>query len=98
MTRGAFLLTLILAATLCDAASRCPDPKLQEAEIGGNTINGGVVLHKKPVKFAKVRLYSSSGETAWIGKTDKDGTFKTAQFPPATIDLRLVGGAVPQST
>ena len=53
MTRGAFLLALIMGATLCNAASCCPDPKLQEAAIGGNTINGGVVLHKKPVKFAK---------------------------------------------
>lgn len=71
-----------LAATLCSAGSHCPDPKLQEAAIGGNTIDGRVLLHKKPLKFAKVRLRSSSGETAWIGKTDKDGTFKTAQLPP----------------
>ena len=91
MTRGAFLLALILAVTLCNAASRCPDPKQQEAAIGGNTINGGVVLHKKPVKFAKVRLYSSSGETAWIGKTDKDGTFRTTQLPPGDYRLEISG-------
>jgi hypothetical protein len=91
VTCGAFLLTLILAATLCSAASRCPDPKLQEAEIGGNTINGGVVLHKKPLKFAKVRVYSSSGETAWIGKTDKGGAFKTAQLPPGDYRLEISG-------
>jgi hypothetical protein len=91
MTRGAFLLTLILPATLCNAASRCPDLKLQEAAIGGNTINGGVVLHKKPVKFANVHLYSSSGETAWIGKTDKDGTFKTAQLPPDDYRFEISG-------
>ena len=98
MACGAFLLTLILAATLCSAASRCPDPKLQEAVIGGNTINGGVVLHKTPLKFAKVRVYSSSGKTAWIGKTDKNGAFKTVQLTRATIALRLVGGAVLPST
>jgi len=91
VTRGAFLLALILAATLCNAASRCPDPKQQEAAIGGKTINGGVVLHKKPVKFAKVRLYSSSGETAWIGKTDKDGTFRTTQLPPGDYRLEISG-------
>jgi hypothetical protein len=91
VTRGAFLLTLILAATLCNAASRCPDPKLKEAAIGGSTIDGGVVLHKKPVKFAKVRLYSSSGQTAWIGKTDKDGRFRTAQLPPGDYRLEIIG-------
>ena len=91
MTCGAFLLSLIFAATLCNAASQCPDPKLQEAAIGGNTINGGVVLHKKPVQFAKVRLYSSSGETAWTGKTDKDGTFKTGQLPPGDYRLEIRG-------
>jgi hypothetical protein len=61
MTCGAFLLTLSLAATLCNAASQCPDPKLQEAAIGGNTINGGVVLHKKPVKFANALVFLSWG-------------------------------------
>jgi hypothetical protein len=91
VTRSAFLLTLILAATLCNAASRCPDPKLQEAVIGGNTINGGVVLHKKPVKFAQVRVYSSSGEIAWMGKTDKDGAFKTTQLPSGDYRLEISG-------
>ena len=64
---------------------------LQEATIGGNTVNGGVVLHKKPVKFANVRLYSSLGETAWIGKTDKDGAFTTAQLPPGDYQLEIGG-------
>jgi len=64
---------------------------LQEAVIGGNTIDGGVVLHKKPVKFARVRVYSSSGEIAWIGKTDKDGTFKTAQLPSGDYRLEISG-------
>jgi hypothetical protein len=80
-----------LALSLCVTASHCPDPKLREAAIGGNTINGGVVLHKKPVKFAKVRLYSSSGEAAWIGKTDKNGTFKTAQLSPGDYRLEIGG-------
>jgi hypothetical protein len=88
---GTFLLTLILPATLCSAASRCPDPKLQEAVIGGLQLNGGVVLHKKPLKFAKVRVYSSSGKTAWIGKTDKNGAFKTVQLPPGDYRLEISG-------
>jgi hypothetical protein len=65
--------------------------KLQEAVIGGNTINGGVVLHKKPLKFAKVRVYSSSGKTAWIGKTDKNGAFKTVQLTPGDYRLEISG-------
>ena len=85
------LVTVVLALSLRAIASRCPDPRLQETAIGGNTINGGVVLHKKPVKFANVRLYSSLGETAWIGKTDKDGTFKTAQLPPGDYRLEIGG-------
>ena len=89
MLRDVFLLTLILAATLYNAAPRCPDPKLQKAAIGGNTVNGGVELHKKPLKFAKVRLYSSSEETAWIGKTDKDGAFRTTRLPPDDYRLEI---------
>jgi hypothetical protein len=83
--------TVVLALSLCATASRCPDPQLQEAAIGANTINGGVVLHKRPVKCAKVRLYSSSGKTAWIGKTDKDGRFKTDQLPPGNYRLEISG-------
>jgi hypothetical protein len=91
MLRDVFLLTLISAATLYNAAPRCPDPKLQKAAIGGNTVNGGVELHKKPLKFAKVRLYSSSEETAWIGKTDKDGAFRTTRLPPDDYRLEISG-------
>lgn len=83
--------TVVLALSLCVTASHCPDPQLQEAAIGANTINGGVVLHKRPVKCAKVRLYSSSGKTAWIGKTDKDGRFKTDQLPPGNYRLEISG-------
>ena len=92
MLRDVFLLTLILAATLYNAAPRCPDPKLQKSwPIGGNTVNGGVELHKKPLKFAKVRLYSSSEDTVWIGKTDKDGAFRTTQLPPDDYRLEIGG-------
>jgi len=84
-------LTLILAASLCIAAPRCPDPRLRQATIGGDTITGGVTLHKKPVKFAQVRLYSSSGKTAWIGTTDKNGRFTSNKIPPDDYRIEVSG-------
>jgi len=38
-----------------------------------------------------VRLYSSSGETAWVGKTDKDGRFGTAKLAPGDYRLEVSG-------
>ena len=87
-------LPVVLTASLCLAASRCPDPRLQDATIGGNRIIGYVVLHKKPLKFARMRLYSASGETAWIGKTDKDGGFSTTQLPPGGYRLEVSGWGI----
>jgi hypothetical protein len=84
-------LTAVLAVSVSVAAARCLDPKLKEAVIGGNTINGGVILHEKPLRFSKVRVHASSRETAWIGKTDKDGTFKTTQLPPGDYRLKISG-------
>jgi len=43
------------------------------------------------VKFAKVRLYSSSGKTAWIGTTDKNGRFTTDKVPPGEYRLEVSG-------
>ena len=82
-------LALVFAASLCIAASRCPDPRLQEAAIGGSTVTGGVVLHKKPVKFAKVSLYSSSGEIAWTGKTDKNGWFGSSELEAGDYRIEI---------
>jgi len=55
-----------------------------------------VVLHKKPLKFAEVRLYSSSGEIAWIGKTDKNGWFASAKLAEGNyrIDIQKWGSTV----
>lgn len=93
VNRGRLLLTLVLATTLCNAAPRCPDPRLRLAIIGGNTITGGVLIHKKPLKFAQLRLYSSTGKTAWVGMTDKDGSFRITHLPPDTyrLDVRRWG-------
>jgi hypothetical protein len=84
-------LTMILAVSVCLAAPRCPDPRLRQATIGGNTITGGVLMHKKPLKFAQVRLYFSSGTTAWNGTTDKNGSFATTKMPPGDYRLEVSG-------
>lgn len=91
VNRGRFLLTLVFAATLCNAAPRCPDPSSRLAIIGGDTITGGVLMHKKPLKIAKMRLYSSTGKTAWVGMTDRDGTFRITHLPPDTYRLNVRG-------
>ena len=85
------VLTLILAASFCFAGAHCPDPRLREAAIGGDTITGYVVQHKKPLTFAIVRLYSSPGKTAWVGTTDKNGSFTTTRMPPGEYRLAVAG-------
>lgn len=91
VNRGRLLLTLVLATTLCKAAPSCPDPRLRLAIIGGNTITGGVLIHRKPLKFAQLRLYSSTRKTAWVGMTDKDGSFRITHLPPDTYRLDVRG-------
>ena len=91
VNRGRLLLTLVLATTLCNAAPRCPDPRLRLAIIGGDTITGGVLIHKKPLKFAQVRLYFSSGTTAWNGRTDKNGRFAINKMLPGVYRLEVSG-------
>jgi Carboxypeptidase regulatory-like domain len=68
-------LIFLCAVSVCFAGSRCPDPRLREATIGGDTVDAMVDLHHKPVAGAQVRLYASSGKTAWAGVTDKKGKF-----------------------
>jgi hypothetical protein len=70
---------------------RCPDPTLREVEIGGNVIIGGVGLHKQPLKFARVRVYSSPGNKVWSGKTDKQGWFRTRTLVPGEYRLEVDG-------
>jgi hypothetical protein len=82
---------LILKASLCIAAPVCPDPNLRQAKIGGEAIIGNVLLHRKAVKFARVRLYSASGEAAWVGRTDKNGAFVTRKLPPGDYRLEIDG-------
>ena len=89
-----FGITLVFFTSLC-YASQCPDPDLRQAVIGGNTINGSIVRQKKPLKFAQLRLYFSNGKTAWVGMTDKDGSFRITDLQPDTyrLDVRGWGSA-----
>ncbi len=77
--------------TTLSFASSCPDPRVRQAVIGGDTFNGVVLVHGKPVKFAQMRLYSSSGKTAWVGRSGKDGHFATEHLPPDTYRLKVRG-------
>ena len=87
-----WLAFILLAATpLCFAGSACPDPRLREATIGGDTIEASVELHRKPFVGAQVRLYFSSGKTAWAGVTDKKGAFMVKDLPPDTYKLDVRG-------
>ena len=82
-------LPLIFAASLCSAGSRCPDPRGRQASIGGDTIRGGVIPHKKTVKFAQVQIYFSSGKTAWAGATDRNGNFTSNELPAGEYRLEI---------
>lgn len=84
-------LALILDASLCVGATRCPDPISRQAVIHGDTIAGSVVRRNKPLVFAPVRLYSSSGKTAWAGTTDKNGTFGIYKVPGGEYRLDVGG-------
>jgi len=83
-------LNVILAASL-SVAALCPDPGLRQATIGGDRIIGGVILRKRALRFAQVRLSSSDGKLAWIGQTDKNGKFATAKVPPDKYLLKVRG-------
>ena len=89
-----FGITLVFFTSLC-YASHCPDPNLRQAVIGGDTINGSIILQKKPLRFAQLRLYFSTGKTAWVGMTDKDGSFRITHLRPDTyrLDVRGWGSA-----
>lgn len=89
-----FGITLVFFTSLC-FASHCPDPNLRQAVIGGDAINGSIILQTKPLKFAPLRLYFSTGKTAWVGMTDKDGRFSTTHLRPDTyrLDVRGWGSA-----
>ena len=82
--------TLVFVTSLC-FASHCPDAGLRQAIIGGDTIDGSVILSPKSLKSAQIRLYFSTGKTAWVGMTDKKGSFRITHLPPDTYRLDVRG-------
>jgi len=83
-------ITLFFLSAVC-FANHCPDKRLQHAVIGGNTIDGSVRLHHKPLRFAQVRLFFPDGRSAWVGTTEKDGRFHIANLQPETYRLDVLG-------
>jgi len=79
---------IVVSAACC--AQHCPDPKLQQAAVGADTIEGSVNLHQKPLEFAHLRL-SSNGKTTWVGFTDRDGLFHIRGLRPDTYRLTVRG-------
>lgn len=75
------------------AESRCRDPKQREAAIGGDIIYGFVSQEDgKPLRNAQVKLYVlSTGKTAWVWRTDKDGQFTTPKLPRVAYRVEITG-------
>ena len=74
------------------AASRCHDPKLREAAIGGDTIYGIVFQNGKPLRNAQVKVYvSSTAKTAWVWRTDEDGKFTTPKLRRLAYRVEITG-------
>ena len=85
------VLSVLFAPYLCAARSHCPNPRLQNPTIGGNVIVGYVELNHKPLQFAKVKVYSSSGKRVWVGATDTDGMFATGEMLPGDYTIKVAG-------
>jgi hypothetical protein len=83
-------MALVFVTSIC-YAKHCPDSRLEQAVIGGDTIDGDVRLRHKPLKFAQLRLFFSDGTTAWVGTTDKDGRFHITDLRPDTYRLDVRG-------
>jgi hypothetical protein len=71
-------------------AQRCPDPKMRQATIGGDAINGYVSLQQKPLKSAQVRLLFN-GKTCWVGSTNDTGSFQITGLRPGNYRLTVNG-------
>lgn len=71
--------------------SRCPDPDLRQAEIGGDRITGVVLRQSKPISPAQVRVYSSSAKIAWFGITDNEGRFTSDKLASGIYSLDVGG-------
>lgn len=72
-------------------AQHCPNPNLRQAVIGGDNVDGIVLLHHEPLKFAQLQLFFSNRKTAQVGTTDKDGRFHIRDLRPDTYRLVVRG-------
>ena len=90
------VLSVILASSLCTAGSHCPDPTQRQATINGQSSIEGYVYpdgtgHPKPLKFAKVQVYSSLVQPGYVGETDEDGWFTTGPLPEGNYHVLVSG-------
>jgi hypothetical protein len=90
MNRLQSLVAIGIALSAACYAQHCPEPKQQRATVGGDTIEGSVSLHQKPLEFSQLRL-SSNGKTTWVGATDHDGLFRIRGLRPDTYRLTVWG-------
>jgi hypothetical protein len=54
-------------------------------------IEGHVKLLSRPLDLANVTLYSSANKKAWVGRTDKDGKFRTGVLLPDRYRIDIAG-------
>ena len=80
-----------LSSMSARAGSRCNDPKGREVAISGDTISGIVFQNGKPLKHAQVKIYSSTGKTAWVWSTDQEGKFTTPKLRRGAYRVNITG-------
>src|SRR5712692_9503078 len=68
-----FAFVVCCSLSVSAQGSRCHDPRLREADIGGDTIYGAVSQNGKPLRNAQVKVYSSTGGTSWVWRTNQEG-------------------------
>ena len=73
------------------AFSRCHDPKGREVAIDEDTISGIVFQNGEPLRHAQVKVYSSTGKTAWVWRTDQDGKFTTPKLRRGAYRVDITG-------
>ena len=74
----------------------CPDPTGRHAALDGQQAIAGEVypdgtLHGEPLRFAEVRVYSSSGQRVYVGKTSSHGWFTTGPLTSGNYRLEIEG-------
>ena len=68
--------------------TKCPDPHLRSAEIGGSEISAALVKAHKPVAGARAELFSGQ-KLVWSGATNSNGTFVIRNLAPGLYTLRV---------